>query len=81
MHTHTKNGIDVTLTNKLETTFAWVPPLVTEAGHPDDYLAGLESIGPKEINKTFDELEKEKQASQSHDVDGVEVLEACSKLV
>ena len=82
MHTHTKNGIDVTLANELETTFVWVPPLVTEAGNPDNYLTGLESIGPKEINETFDELEKEKQASQwARDVDGAEVLEACSKLV
>jgi hypothetical protein len=81
MHTRTKNGIDVTLANELETTFVWVPPLVMEAGHPDDYLTGLESIGPKEIDETFDELEKEKQASQPRDVDGAEVLEACSKLV
>ena len=75
MHTHTENGIDITLANELGTTFAWVPPLVTEAGHPDDYFAGQESISLEEINEAFNKLEKEKQASQPHDVDGAEVLE------
>jgi len=75
MHTHTENGIDITLTNELGTTFAWVPPLVTEARHPDDYFTGQESISLEEIDEAFNELEKEKQASQPHDVDGAEVLE------
>jgi hypothetical protein len=48
---------------------------VREAEHLDDFLAGPESIGLDEIDEVFDALEKEKQASQAHDVDGAEVLQ------
>jgi hypothetical protein len=76
MHTRADKGIHVDLANELETTFVWVPPLATEVEHPDDYLAGPESIDLDEIDAAFDELEKEKAASHGVvDADGKEVLE------
>jgi len=56
-------------------TFTWIPPLTAHAEHPDDYLAGPESISVDEIDAAFDELEKEKVAALHDDVDGGEVLE------
>ena len=58
-------------------TFAWVPPLGTEAEHPNDLLAGPETIDLDEIDAAFDELEKEiaTQKAADNDVDGAEVLE------
>ena len=75
MHTRAEKGIHVDLANELEMTFAWVPPLAAHAEHPDDYLAGPESISVDEIDTAFDELEKEKVAAPHNDVDGGEVLE------
>jgi hypothetical protein len=75
MHTRADKGIHVDLANELEATFTWVPPLAAQAEHPDDYLAGPESIDLDEIDAAFDELKKEKAKEASSDVDGAEVLE------
>ena len=46
-----------------------------QAKHPDDYLAGLESIDLKEIDTAFNELENVNVKEASCNVDSAEGLE------
>ena len=54
---------------ELEATFAWVPPLASDTEHPDDYLAGPETIDLDEIAPAFDDLEKETSALNASGTD------------
>jgi hypothetical protein len=50
MHTCPEHGLGVTLANKLQKPFAWIPPLVADSDD-QDYLVGQESI----TNELMDE--------------------------
>ena len=58
MHTRAEPGIDVNLTNNLNTNFTWSSPLavITPPGSNID-TSGPESITVDELDKAFEELE------------------------
>ncbi|KAG1723908.1 uncharacterized protein EDB91DRAFT_1255459 [Suillus paluster] len=48
MHTCPECGLDVALANKLQKSFAWIPPLVADS-NDDEYFTGSESITDEEL--------------------------------
>jgi len=81
MHTLSHTGIDTNLTNKLATTFTWMPPLRLAVDESDeDYLAGPESITDKELVEAFKRVNSTMSVVIDPDLDlpdsdGNEVLE------
>ncbi|KAI0953795.1 hypothetical protein AcV7_007222 [Taiwanofungus camphoratus] len=54
MHTHETTGIDINLTNDLEESFVWRPPLAVH--EEPDVLKGPEGVSMEDIDAAFDKL-------------------------
>ncbi|KAG1728442.1 hypothetical protein EDB19DRAFT_1913788 [Suillus lakei] len=65
----------VEITQNLEASFAWAPPLSTEPREADDLLAGPESILPDDVAAEFAALEELKRTKEVQSIGKVEVLE------
>ena len=69
MHTRPDHGLDTALSDELQRSFAWVPPLVSDSNSctnlDDDFLAGPESITDEELLEEFNRFEYEIQESES----------------
>ncbi|KAG2155367.1 uncharacterized protein EDB93DRAFT_1130321 [Suillus bovinus] len=60
MHTRPEHGLDTALADKLQRSFAWVPPLAGASRNSDnEFLAGPESITDEELLEEFDRFENE----------------------
>ncbi|KAG1807602.1 uncharacterized protein BJ212DRAFT_1485448 [Suillus subaureus] len=60
MHTRPEHGLDTAFADKLQRSFAWVPPLAGASCNSDDeFLAGPESITDEELLEEFDRFENE----------------------
>ncbi|KAG1801251.1 uncharacterized protein BJ212DRAFT_1305068 [Suillus subaureus] len=60
MHTQPEYGLDIALANKLQRSFAWVPPLTGDSHNLDnEFLAGPELIMDEELLKEFSRFENE----------------------
>lgn len=82
MHTRPEGGLNVELAEDLERDFAWIPPMTVAHGDSEtDGVDGPESMTVEELEKAFDEFERELQESREaaeasgEVVDGGEVLE------
>ncbi|KAG2353164.1 hypothetical protein BDR07DRAFT_1434152 [Suillus spraguei] len=64
-HTQPEDGLDIALANKLQRSFAWVPPLTGDSCSSDnEFLAGPESMMDEELLEEFSRFENE--ALESH---------------
>ncbi|KAG1802446.1 uncharacterized protein BJ212DRAFT_1285845, partial [Suillus subaureus] len=65
MHTWPEHGLNIALADKLQRSFAWVPPLAGASHNSDDeFLTGPESITDEELLKEFDRFENKMLESQ-----------------
>ncbi|KAG2354645.1 hypothetical protein BDR07DRAFT_1546670 [Suillus spraguei] len=65
MHTQPEDRLDIALANKLQRSFAWVPPLTSDSCSSDnEFLAGPESMTDEELLEEFSRFENE--APESH---------------
>ena len=62
MHTRPELGLDPALTDQLQRSFAWVPPLGASDESDDDFL-GPESITDEELLAEFDQFERDMTGS------------------
>ncbi|KAG2365077.1 hypothetical protein BDR07DRAFT_1399748 [Suillus spraguei] len=57
MHTQPEDRLDIALANKLQRSFAWVPPLTSDSCSSDnEFLAGPESITDEELLEEFSRI-------------------------
>ena len=75
MHTCSTRGINVELTEEIESTFSYIPPLTVSSKTSDDFFDDLEDFSLDELEKEFVEFEKQLKKHLLPDVDGTEVLD------
>jgi hypothetical protein len=74
MHSHSTRGINVELAEEIESTFSYIPPLSVSSKTSDNFFDDPEDFDLDELDKEFDEFEKQLKEHPLPDVDGAEVL-------
>ena len=73
MHTHATKGINVELAEEIESTFSYVSPLSVSLKPDDNSFNDPEEFSLDELEKEFDEFEKELTKEALPDADGEEL--------
>jgi hypothetical protein len=76
MHTRSTRGINVELTEEIESTFSYIPPLAVSSKTSDDFFDDPEDFSLDELEKEFVEFEKQLKEHPLPDADGTEVLDS-----